>query len=106
MEAIVETRSTRTTLTFRRAFMLPRQTTTVPAGDYILVIEEERLQGLTFDAYLRVAGYLIVGGGPAHPGRTEMIPISEIELARLIEQDRAPAGLLLSVSLPTPSAKT
>jgi len=85
----MEIRSTRTTLIFRNAFTLPHDVRTVPAGDYVLVTEEERLEGLTFDAYRRISGYLIVGGGPANPGRTEMIPVTEAELEALVARDIA-----------------
>ena len=83
----MELRSTRTTMIFRNAFTLPRDVRTVPAGDYVLVTEEERLEGLTFDAYRRISGHLIVGGGPANPRRTEMIPVTEAELEALVARD-------------------
>lgn len=86
----METRSTRTMLTFRNAFTLPHDVRTVPAGDYVLVTEEERLEGLTFNAYRRISGHLIVGGGPANPGRTEMIPVTEAEVEALAARDIAP----------------
>jgi hypothetical protein len=102
METKMEIRSTRTTLTFRSAFMLPHDVRTVPAGDYVLVTEEERLQGLTFTAYRRISGYLIVSGGPADPGRTEMIPISEIELAALAAEDATVVPGSRVITLPGP----
>jgi hypothetical protein len=92
MEAMMEIRSTRTTLTFRKEFTLPYQDRQVPPGDYVLVVEEERLQGLTFDAYRRVSGFLIVEGGSAHPGRTEMIPVTEAEVAQLVAGDQDPVA--------------
>lgn len=102
----MEVRSTRTTLAFRRAFTLPREDRTVPAGDYVLVIEEERLEGVTFNAYRRIAGYLIVGGGPAFPGRTEMIPVSEAEVAQLVAQDLAPATVAPALASLGPPLKS
>jgi hypothetical protein len=92
MEAMMETRSTRTTLTFRNAFTLPHEVRTVPAGDYVLVTKEERLEGLTFNAYRRISGHLIVGSGAANPGRTEMIPVTEAELEALVARDIAATG--------------
>jgi len=62
----------------------------MPAGDYVLMTEEKRLEGLSFNAYRRITGYLLVGGGPAFPGRTELIPVSEAEAALLGAQDLAP----------------
>jgi hypothetical protein len=88
----METRTIRMTLTFQREFVLPQQTATVPPGDYVLLIEEERLQGLTFDAYRRIAGHLIIPGGPAHPGRTEMIPVTEADVSALVICDAAPVA--------------
>ncbi len=94
----MEIRSTRTTVTFRRAFTLPHDVRTVPAGDYVLVTEEERLEGLTFSAYRRISGYLIVGGGPANPGRAEMFPVTEAELEALVARDEAAAETLHKVT--------
>lgn len=88
----MEFRSTRTTLTFRRAFALPNEDRQVPAGDYVLVVEEQIMEGLTFNAYLRIGSYLIVNGGPKRPGLTEMIPITEDALAFLLACDAAPAA--------------
>lgn len=98
----MDIRSTRTTLTFRKPFTLPHSDRTIPPGDYVLVTEEERLEGLTFSAYRRISGHLIVGGGPANPGRTEMIPVTEAEVAHLIAQDQAP--VTTSAALPAVAA--
>lgn len=87
-------RSTRMTLTFRKPFTLPHSDRTMPPGDYVLVTEEERLEGLTFSAYRRISGHLIVSGDPAHPGRTEMIPVTEPELEALATRDGAATGPL------------
>ncbi|WP_137110443.1 hypothetical protein [Rhodobacter sp. SY28-1] len=83
----MDIRSTRTTLTFRKPFTLPLSDRTMPPGDYVLLTEEERLEGLTFNAYRRVARYLIVSGGPEFPGRTEMIPVNDAEMAELVACD-------------------
>lgn len=96
----MELRSTRTTLTFRRAFALPHDDRQVPAGDYVLLVEEQRLEGLTFNAYLRIGGYLIVSGGPKRPGVTEMIPVTEDEVARLVACDAAPADIWVLLAPP------
>lgn len=85
----MEIRTTRTDLTFRHNFTLAHGSDTLPAGCYTLVVDEERLEGLTFNAYRRIAGHLIVEGGAAHPGRTEMIPVSEAEVAQLLAKDQS-----------------
>lgn len=89
----MEIRSTRTTLTFRKPFTLPHSDRTMPPGDYVLLTEEERLEGLTFSAYRRIARYLVVSGGPEFPGRTEMIPVNDAELAELVTCEMRPVGL-------------
>ncbi len=89
----MDIRSTRTTLTFRKPFTLPLSNRTMPPGDYVLLTEEERLEGLTFNAYRRVARYLIVSGGPEFPGRTEMIPLNDAEMAELVACDLQPVAL-------------
>jgi hypothetical protein len=89
----MEIRSTRTTLTFRRPFTLPRSERTMPAGNYVLLTEEERLEGLTFNAYRRIARYLVVSGGPEFPGRTEMIPVNDAEMAHLVACELRPVAV-------------
>lgn len=94
----MDNRTTHTNLTFRHPFTLQHGSGPLAAGRYTLVVEEERLEGLTFSAYRRIAGYLIVGGDPAFPGRTEMIPVTEAEVAHLIAQDQAPLPALPAVA--------
>ena len=51
-------RSTRSTLTFSNPFALPGYPGNLPPGDYEVLVEEELLQGLSFEAYRRTATYL------------------------------------------------
>ena len=85
----METRSTRSTVTFRKPFLLPGSIGPLPEGDYVLLIEEERLQGLTFDAYRRTSSFLVVENDPAFRGQIQMVPLSETDLAKVVERDRA-----------------
>jgi hypothetical protein len=85
----METRSTRSVLHLRHPFVLPGSDAPLPAGAYVLIEEEERLQGLTFDAYRRTGTFLVVGGGPDAPGRTELRPMTGDDLTHLIAQDAA-----------------
>ena len=47
-------RTTRTTVTFRRAFVLAGLDEEQPAGVYDIETDEERLEGLSLSAYRRV----------------------------------------------------
>ncbi|AWD22993.1 hypothetical protein [Fuscovulum blasticum] len=81
-------RSTRFMVTFRHPFSLPGDAARLPAGDYEILVEEELLQGLTFEAYRRTASFLVAGS--AKTGRTEMYPVSEHDLQGMLTRDQAP----------------
>lgn len=82
-------RSTRSTVTFSNAFTLPGYTGDLPAGDYDVTVEEELLQGLSFEAYRRTATYLTVRGRGHHAGRTELRAISDKDLKQALGRDAA-----------------
>lgn len=65
-------RTSRSTVAFSYAFGLSGYPDALPAGEYEIVVEEERLQGLSFEAYRRTETYLVVRGTGHHAGRTEM----------------------------------
>lgn len=79
-------RSSRSTVTFSNAFSLPGYRDELPAGDYELVVEEELLQGLSFEAYRRTATYLVVR---SKGGRTGMRMTTELDLQAALSRDRA-----------------
>lgn len=80
------TRSSRSIVTFARAFSMPGYPDVLPPGDYEVVIEEEPLLGLTFQAYRRTATYLAVAGSA---GSIALRPISAEDLERALDHDRA-----------------
>jgi hypothetical protein len=82
-------RSTRSTVRFSNPFTLPGYTGELPAGDYEVLVEEELLQGLSFEAYRRTATYLTVRGRGDHARRTELRPISERDLQEALSRDQA-----------------
>lgn len=82
-------RSTRSTVTFSNPFTLPGYPGDLPAGDYEVLVEEELLQGLSFEAYRRTATYLTVRGKGANTGRTELMAITERDLKQALRRDRA-----------------
>jgi len=82
----MNTRSTRSTVTFSRAFTLSGYPDELPAGAYEVVVEEELIQGLSFEAYRRTASYLTVD---EKGGRSTMRPVSQKELEWALNRDRA-----------------
>ena len=85
----MDTRSSRSIVTFTHSFSLPGYPDDFPAGEYGVVVEEETLQGLSFEAYRRTATYLIVHGKGGHSGHTEMHPTTEKDLEATLGRDRA-----------------
>lgn len=90
----MEMRSTTVTVTFRQGFFLPGHEAPFPAGTYEVLSEDERLEGLTFEAYRRVATFLRIRGQGAAAGRTELQPVSQQDLdaALLADQAGSPRG--------------
>ena len=82
-------RSTRSTVTFSNPFALPGYPGNLPPGDYEVLVEEELLQGLSFEAYRRTATSLTVRGRGGHAGRTELRGIYDSDLKEALSRDRA-----------------
>ena len=82
-------RSTRSTVTFSNPVTLPGYPGDLPAGDYEVLVEEELLLGLSFEAYRRTATYLTVRGRGSHAGRTELRAISDSDLKEALSRDAA-----------------
>lgn len=81
------TRSTETTVTFRRPFTLAAIVGVQPAGTYRVVEEQEEIPGLSFVAFRRVATLLHVPANPA-PGETcQVVPVLPDELAAALAAD-------------------
>ncbi len=83
-------RTLKTTVTFRRAFLLPGHDEPLPRGLYRVETDEELIKGLSFPAYRRVLTVLHLHPSPAHPGRKETLTIEPGELDAALERDRAP----------------
>ena len=65
-------RSTRSMVTFSNDFTIGDSQQELPAGTYEIVVEEELIQGLSFEAYRRTATYLMVRGRGSNAGQTTM----------------------------------
>ena len=79
-------RSTRSTVTFSKPFILSGYLDELPAGEYEVLVEEELLEGLSFAAYRRTATYLTVRG----KGRTELRPTTEKDLVTALGRGLEP----------------
>ncbi|WP_170520028.1 hypothetical protein [Ruegeria sp. HKCCA6707] len=84
----MSTRSSSSLVTFSNPFSLSGYPDELPAGEYEVVVEEELLQGLSFEAYRRTGTYLTVQGKGSKPGRTEMRPIDPEDFERALKQDQ------------------
>ena len=85
----MSTRTSRSMVTFFNPFTLSGYTKELPAGEYEVVVEEELLQGLSFEAYRRTATYLTVRGKGHRAGRIEMRPTTERDLEMALSHDRS-----------------
>jgi hypothetical protein len=60
----------------------------LPAGTYEVVVEEELIPGLSFEAYRRTATYLMIRGRGSNAGQTTMQMTTKEELEHAIAFDR------------------
>ncbi len=98
------TRTSETTITFRRPFTLAGLGETLPAGDYRVECEEERIEGLSYAAYRRSATVLRLPArsGPAHLTRAMTVDPDELQAALARDADRDGAGVDHALSRPEP----
>lgn len=82
-------RTTTSSVTFAHPFVISAYDDELPAGRYEVVVEEELLEGLSFDAYRRTASFLRISGRGGQAGRTEMRPIDPRDLEVALARDRA-----------------
>lgn len=82
-------RSTCVSLTFRSPFHLPGYDAPFPAGTYEVLSEDERLDGLSFEAFRRQSTFLRISGRGGSQGRTELLPVSQQDLDAAVLADQA-----------------
>ncbi|POF32820.1 hypothetical protein [Roseibium marinum] len=88
----MKTRSSRSIVTFFRPFTLAGNPDVIPAGDYEVLIEEERLEGRGFLAYRKTATYVFVAGKGGKAGKMEKLEVSGTDLETMLSQDRETPG--------------
>jgi hypothetical protein len=77
------TRSTSRSVTFRRPFTLEGFDTAQAAGTYVIDVEEEVIENLSFPAYRRLSTQMRV----TSQGATEFRPINPVELDEALMRD-------------------
>jgi hypothetical protein len=83
------TRTTTSTIVFRRPVQLAALDAPLPAGSYAVDIEEELLPGLSFAAYRRVAAWLTLPPQPGGAVLTEILRLDPAELDAALARDAA-----------------
>jgi hypothetical protein len=80
------TRTQRKTVTFDQPFLLKGMDRILPPGNYVVVTDEELVEGLSFPVYRRVSTPMMV---PAQnrPSSVEMLTIDPRDLAAAQERD-------------------
>jgi hypothetical protein len=81
------TRSTETTVLFRRPFVLPELDKPQPAGTYGVVTDEDEIQGLSFLAFQRVGTLLRLPALATSAGLEQMVPIDPAGLSAALKAD-------------------
>ena len=89
-------RTTTTTISFSRPFVLTGVDDAQPAGTYVVETDEELLPAASLSAYRRISTLMRL---PPRPGSNELarvVDLDPLELSRLLASDAAPE--------PTPSS--
>lgn len=87
------TRTTITSVTFKRPFVLGDFDEVQPAGAYRVETDEELLEFVSFPAYRRTLTMIHLHASPYHPGRTQMLDIDPNDLDAALTRDQAAAAL-------------
>jgi len=81
------TRTTRTTVTFRRPFSLSAIDKILPSGTYTVDTDEELIDWLSFLAYRRIATLLHLPSTSTRVGVSEIFAINPVELEAALKRD-------------------
>ena len=82
-------RTTKSTVTFANAFMLGDFDEMLPPGQYDVEIDEELLEGLSFDAYRKVLTLVHLPAKSGHPSLSRTLTINPGELDAALTRDAA-----------------
>ena len=84
----MNSRTTRRTVVFARPFRIAGYEDELPPGDYQVDVDEELLEGLSFEAYRRTGTFLLIGSQAGGRGSTEMRPVDPRDLEAALVRDR------------------
>ena len=85
---ILTIRTMLTTVSFRSPFMLQSLEGILPAGEYVVRLDDELIEGLSWIAYRRVATLFQTPAISAPEGSTQSFSISQTELDAALVEDR------------------
>ncbi|MGR3497549.1 MAG: hypothetical protein ACU0E9_01435 [Limimaricola soesokkakensis] len=85
-------RSSKSVVTFIHPFRISGYPDELPEGEYVVVVEEELLQGLSFEAYRRTGTYLAVEGRGRRADISEMRQIAQKALEAALDRDQTLAA--------------
>lgn len=83
-------KTTETEVTFRKPFTLRSVNTRFPAGTYRLLTDEEEIDGLSFQAWRRVATMLIAPSISTQDGSQQIFTIDPDDLVTAQKADISP----------------
>ena len=86
----MHSRTTRSAVTSAHHFRIAGYEDDLPAGEYQVDVDEELLEGLSFEAYRRTGTYLLVGSRAGGRGSAEMRPVDPRALEAALVRDRTP----------------
>ncbi len=75
-------------VTFTKPFVISGYPQQLPAGAYLVEIEEEPIEGVSFMAYRRTATTLHVARVPGRPGESQAWSVDPAALASALALDR------------------
>lgn len=82
-------RTSHTSVTFEHAFTLSNLNEILPSGTYEVETDEERLEGLSFEAYRRTLTVIHLPSLTGNPDMTRALSIDPDDLEAAIQKDRA-----------------
>lgn len=85
----MSSRTTTSIVTFAHPFVISGYEGELPAGSYEVMVDEERLEGLSFEAYRRTASFLLISGQGGQAGETSMCQIDPRDLEAALARDLA-----------------
>jgi hypothetical protein len=81
-------RTTRTTLTFAEPFNIRGIDGVLPAGDYVVLVDEELIEGISCTAYRRVGTVLCLPSISSPQHKSELVPVTQTDLDIAMLRDR------------------